>query len=93
MFLRPAVRRAFSTLLEEVESGVFDAIKAFNQIDPNKVSRTSLFSELGLDSLDVVELVVGCEDRFKIELEEEEALKVASVSELVAVFMKHRQSS
>lgn len=93
MFLRPALRRAFSTLLEEIESGVFDAVKAFNQVDSNKVARSSLFSELGLDSLDVVELVVNCEDRFKIELEEEEALKVSSVSELVAALMKHRQSS
>jgi acyl carrier protein len=93
MFLRPVLRRALSTLVEEIESGVFDAVKTFNQVDSNKLSRASQFSELGLDSLDVVELVVNCEDKFKIELDEEEALKVQSVTELVAAFMKRREAS
>jgi acyl carrier protein len=93
MFLRPVLRRALSTLVEEIESGVFEAVKAFNQVDSNKLSRASQFSELGLDSLDVVELVVNCEDKLKIELDEEEALKVQSVTELVAAFMKRREAN
>mmetsp|Transcript_7385 Transcript_7385/g.13742 ORF Transcript_7385/g.13742 Transcript_7385/m.13742 type:complete len:94 (+) Transcript_7385:2069-2350(+) len=92
MFLRPFLRRAFSTLLEETEATVIHNIKRFENVKGDSVSRTSTFTDLGLDSLDAVELVVECEHLLGVDLEEEEAIKISTVSELVAALMKKRQA-
>lgn len=51
-------------------------------IEPNKVKPESDFGkELGADSLDVVELVMGIEDEFEIEIEDESASQIATVQD------------
>jgi len=82
--------RCFSMTLEEVESTVFEVIKRFDKVDPAKVSRASTFEELGLDSLDAVETVVAMEEKFGVDLEDGEAMKVVSVKDAVTVFHKHK---
>ena len=76
--------------LEEVESTVFEVIKRFDKVDPVKVSRSSTFEDLGLDSLDAVETVVAMEEKFGVDLEDAEAMKIVSVKDAVTVFHKHK---
>lgn len=51
---------------------------------PSQVSPTAAFqTDLGLDSLDVVELVMAMEEEFAIEIPDAEADKITSVPEAV----------
>lgn len=48
------------------------------------VEETSSFIEdLGADSLDVVELIMGLEDEFEIEISDDEAESIATVTDAV----------
>ena len=53
-------------------------------VDPAEVTVESSFQEdLNADSLDLVELIMEMEDRFKIKIPDEEAEKIATVSQAV----------
>lgn len=54
------------------------------QVDAAKVTPESHFTgDLGLDSLDTVELVMALEDEFAIEIADESAEKIVSVADAV----------
>lgn len=44
---------------------------------------TSLIEDLGADSLDVVELIMACEDEFGVEIPDEDAEKMTTVKNVV----------
>ena len=47
---------------------VLSVVKNFDQVDPTKVNPETKFTDdLGLDSLDVVEVVMAIEDEFAID--------------------------
>ena len=53
-------------------------------VDSNKVSNDSLFiDDLGADSLDTVELVMAFEEEFDIEIADEDAQKMRTVSDVI----------
>lgn len=54
-----------------------------------KLARGSTFEELGFDSLDGVELVVAMEELFGFDITNEEAEKITSVQEAIAIFNKN----
>ncbi len=57
------------------------------QLDLNEDEVTpsaSFVDDLGADSLDVVELVMGLEEEFDIEISDEDAEKIATVSDAVS---------
>lgn len=47
------------------------------------VSESSFVDDLGADSLDIVELVMALEEEFELEIPDDEAEKLETVSELV----------
>ena len=49
--------------------------------DDQKVVAETKFADLGADSLDTVEIVMGLEEEFDIEMAEEKAQKIATVEE------------
>lgn len=51
-------------------------------------AESHFFNDLGLDSLDVVEIVMALEDEFAIEISDEEAEKVFSVGDAVQFICK-----
>jgi acyl carrier protein len=51
--------------------------------DPSELSMDTLFEDLGMDSLDVTELVMNLESEFSIEIEVNEAIK--TIADLVSV--------
>ena len=53
-------------------------------VDPAEVTVDSSFQEdLNADSLDLVELIMEMEDRFKVKIPDEEAEKIATVGQAV----------
>ncbi len=74
----------------EVQERILTVIKNFDKVDPTKVHPTSKFSEdLGLDSLDAVEVVMAIEDEFAIEIPDAEADRIASVGDAVEYVAGH----
>jgi acyl carrier protein len=57
-------------------------------VDPAEVTEESSFQEdLNADSLDLVELIMEMEDRFKLKIPDEEAEKIATVGQAVDFVM------
>jgi acyl carrier protein len=57
-------------------------------VEPDQVTEEARFKEdLEADSLDLVELVMGLEERFDIEVPEEDLENVASVGQAVTVVL------
>ena len=74
---------------DEIQTRAMDVLKLFDKVNPEKVSSESHFvNDLGLDSLDVVEIVMALEDEFGIEISDEEAEKVFTVEDAVEFISK-----
>ena len=68
-----------------VNDRIISVVKNFSKVDPAKVSATSHFGkDLGLDSLDTVEVVMAIEEEFAIEIPDAEADKILSIEEASA---------
>ena len=81
-----------STFLDpsEVTDRIVAVVKNFDKVDPAKVTPESAFSkDLGLDSLDSVEVVMAIEDEFAIEIPDAEADKIASLADAVEYIVSH----
>jgi NADH dehydrogenase (ubiquinone) 1 alpha/beta subcomplex 1 len=68
----------------DVTDRIMGCLKNFQKVDPTKVSATSHFmNDLGLDSLDAVEVVMAFEDEFAIEIPDADAEKIHSCSDAI----------
>ena len=53
-------------------------------VDPDEITMdTTFLDDLGADSLDVFQIIMGIEEEFDIEVPEEEAEKITTVEEAV----------
>ncbi|KAF2477948.1 acyl carrier protein [Lindgomyces ingoldianus] len=70
---------------EEVEGRIMDLLKNFDKVtDTSKLNGQSHFhNDLGLDSLDTVEVVMAIEEEFSIEIPDKEADAIHSVKQAV----------
>jgi acyl carrier protein len=67
-------------ILDDVKEVVVEQLN----VSPDEVKEGSKFVEdLGADSLDVVELVMALEEKFGIEIPDEDAEKIATVSDAI----------
>ncbi|POS85030.1 hypothetical protein EPUL_002852, partial [Erysiphe pulchra] len=85
-----AVRRysAAAALTEqEVQGRILDLLKNFDKVkadDINKISPTAhFFNDLGLDSLDTVEVLMAIEEEFSLEIPDKDADAIHSVDQAV----------
>ena len=68
-----------------VNDRIVAVVKNFSKVDPSKVTKASHFGkDLGLDSLDTVEVVMAIEEEFAIEIPDAEADKILSIEEASA---------
>ncbi|KAJ5218969.1 uncharacterized protein N7498_001068 [Penicillium cinerascens] len=70
---------------EEVEGRIVNLLKNFDKVsDASKINGASHFSnDLGLDSLDTVEVVMAIEEEFSLEIPDKEADQIHSVEKAV----------
>ena len=74
----------------DVTDRVLGCLKNFPKVDPSKVTAGSHFmNDLGLDSLDTVEVVMAFEDEFAIEIPDADAEKIASAEEAIKYVLSH----
>ena len=60
-------------------------------VDPNEVTpETSFMEDLGADSLDVFQIVMGIEEAFEIEIPADKAEHITTVGEAVALIKSSR---
>ena len=70
-----------STTFDRVKKVVVEQL----EVSEEEVTPTASFvDDLGADSLDVVELVMGLEEEFDIEIPDEDAEKIATVGDAIA---------
>ncbi|XP_028267137.1 NADH:ubiquinone oxidoreductase subunit AB1b [Parambassis ranga] len=70
--------------LENIKDRVMYVLKLYDKISPEKLQTTSHFmKDLGLDSLDQVEIIMAMEDEFGFEIPDAEAEKLMTPDEIV----------
>ncbi|XP_010544550.1 PREDICTED: acyl carrier protein 1, mitochondrial-like [Tarenaya hassleriana] len=79
---------------QEVVDRVLDVVKSYPKVDPAKVTLDVHFQkDLGLDSLDTVEIVMALEEEFKLEIPDKEAVRIDSCSLAIEYVYNHPMSS
>jgi acyl carrier protein len=74
-----------------LEDQVRDIICDKLSVKPEQITpETSFINDLGADSLDIVELVMELEDKFEIQIPDEEAEKIQTVGDAVAYIEENR---
>ncbi|KAM7278614.1 hypothetical protein ACFE04_005748 [Oxalis oulophora] len=77
----------------EVADRVISVVKKFEKVDPSKVTPNASFqNDLGLDSLDAVEVVMALEEEFGFEIPDNEADKINSIKLAVDFIASHPQA-
>lgn len=71
-----------------VEEQVKDIVSKIAHIDKGIMSRESTFKEMKADSLDVVQALVAVEEKFDIEIPDEEAQKFRNFGDFVDFVQK-----
>lgn len=75
-------------IFEKVAEMIADQLGiSIDSIEPD----TSLIEDLGADSLDVVELIMACEDEFGVEIPDEDAEKMSIVKDVVEYITNHSE--
>ncbi|XP_054616441.1 NADH:ubiquinone oxidoreductase subunit AB1b [Dunckerocampus dactyliophorus] len=70
--------------LETIKDRVMYVLKLYDKINPESLQASSHFmKDLGLDSLDQVEIIMAMEDEFGFEIPDAEAEKLMTPSEIV----------
>jgi len=70
-----------ATTLERVKKVVVEKLKVS---EAEVTDNASFIDDLGADSLDVVDLVIGFEDEFEVSIPDEDAEKIRNVNQAVA---------
>jgi len=78
-------------------SAVFDKVRKIVAehlgVEEEQVTPTATFvDDLGADSLDIVEIVLAFEDEFHIEIPDEDAEKITTVSQAITYISDRRKS-
>jgi NADH dehydrogenase (ubiquinone) 1 alpha/beta subcomplex 1 len=70
--------------LPDLQDRTLTVVKLFDKVNPDKVTLEAHFiNDLGLDSLDTVEIVMAFEDEFGVEISDEEAEKIFTCNDAV----------
>ena len=74
---------------DKVFQAIAELIAERNDSDPAEVTRNTRFQEVGIDSLDTVEMLMNLEDKIGVEIELSQ--KVETVGELVDYVVAHAE--
>jgi len=68
---------------EQLTQRVLSTIAATQRISPEKVTIDSSFKELGIDSMDGINILFALENEFDITIPDEQAKQIHSIREMV----------
>ncbi len=74
---------------DKVFQAIAELIAERNDTDPAEVTRDTRFQDVGIDSLDTVEMLMNLEDKIGVEVELSQ--KVETVGELVDYVVAHAE--
>jgi acyl carrier protein len=75
---------------EEIRNEVKKLIAEVTEREPEEITDTALFaSELGVDSLMAMEVMVAVDKKYKINIPEDEFAKIKNVNDTVEVVRRH----
>lgn len=74
---------------DKVFQAIAELIAERNDSDPAEVTRNTRFQDVGIDSLDTVEILMNLEDKIGVEIELSQ--KVETVGELVDYVVAHAE--
>jgi acyl carrier protein len=75
-------------MADKITEKVLDLIAAVKRVPREKVSTESTFAELGMDSLDAINLIFEIESEFDISVPDEQAKSITNVRQLVENLQK-----
>ncbi len=70
--------------MDELETKVLEIIAHQKRVPPEQVTMNSSFEELGMDSLDAVNILFELEGAFDISIPDEQARQIKNVREMVS---------
>ncbi|PFH54554.1 hypothetical protein AMATHDRAFT_52200 [Amanita thiersii Skay4041] len=74
---------------DAIQSRVLEVLRDFEKVDTAKLTPTASFAkDLGLDSLDAVEVVLAVEEEFGIEIPDAEADEITTVQQAIDYIAK-----
>lgn len=74
---------------KEIQDRIVQVLKTFSNVKADKLADPNVaFTDLGLDSLDRVEVMIAIEEEFNIEFSDEQSDKFASVDQVVDVIAR-----
>jgi acyl carrier protein len=77
---------------QSTEEQVRDIICEKLSVKPDQVSpETSFVNDIGADSLDLVELIMELEDKFDMQIPDEEAEKILTVGDAIKYIEEHQE--
>ncbi|KAF8168017.1 acyl carrier protein-like protein [Crassisporium funariophilum] len=86
---RAAYSAAAGLSRDVIQTRVLDVLKGYEKVDPAKLSVSSSFTkDLGLDSLDAVEVVMAVEEEFSIVIPDAEADEIQTVQQAIDYIAK-----
>ena len=68
---------------QELASKVIRIVAAVKQVSPESVRPESTFEQLGIDSLDRINILFELENEFDIDVPDDEARSITSVKEII----------
>ena len=68
---------------ETIQARVLRVIATTQRIPPEKVKADSTFEELGIDSMDSINILFDLESEFDIEIKDEDAKKIHTIREMI----------
>jgi len=77
---------------KEVTNRVLERVKGYEGVEADKVTEESSFKDLGLDSLDGVEVVMSFEEEFLIEIPDADSDKIVSVKDAIDYIAAHPEA-
>ncbi len=79
-------------MADEIKDEVIKIIKENLGLDEKEITpNASFLNDLGADSLDTVELVMALEEKFDLEISDEEAEKITTVGEAIDYIKKRKE--
>ncbi|KAJ2556549.1 mitochondrial acyl carrier protein [Coemansia sp. RSA 1933] len=74
---------------QDIESRILNLLRDFDKVNQDKLTEVASFDkDLGLDSLDTVEVVMAIEEEFSVEIDDDAADKITTVKQAIDFIAK-----